>query len=516
MNFRKFLPLAMSLNAIRRVRLILPAAAMIALLPTARADVREAVQRALPATVAVERQHSDLPKVPPPSEKGPGAKDSTAERLRLAVVRRMEQFSGAVVSADGLIVTLITSSPKADYKVTFEDGRSLPARVLVDDHRSGLRLLKVDARDLPFLALAEQEPQIGDKAICTYCTSAKDRAASQGMVAARSRRGVPAANLVQLEIASERMSAGSPVVDESGRLVGIMSHGPRERGFSRIVPRKAIRSLIDARQGDTPVVVQRGFVGISLTQATDAGSSSGSGSGSTGGSGSGTSGSGPDRVLARPLADSPATAAGIQEGDEIVAIDGTQVSSAEDVTALIGEHMPGEKTTITVRRDGKEKPIEVTLGKPAQSPEGTAAMPGALAPIPFRAGGGGGAGVGPAYTRAEPVTPEAIYILGVDGKLYPLAGGAGAKPIENLHDIRTLYNQLPRAARRAARPPVAEQPEPPPRLQRPGPDVEQKPEDVRRTRVRDISRNMEALRQQMDKLTEELRRLEKELAEDKK
>src|SRR5262249_11533036 len=155
-------------------------------------------------------------------------------------------------------------------------------------------------------------------------------------------------DLLQLDISPGRMSGGAPVVDSSGRLVGLMVRNDRGPiaigmmdGVSSVVPAKAIRALLEARQGDEPGLVPPGFLGIQLTQATDDGN---------------------PRVLARPVPDSPAASAGLRDGDEIVAVDGSPVASPEEITARIGQHAPGQKVTIGIRREGKEQSIDVTLG----------------------------------------------------------------------------------------------------------------------------------------------------------
>lgn len=61
--------------------------------------------------------------------------------------------------------------------------------------------------------------------------------------------------------------------------------------------------------------------------------------------------------------DSPAARAGLQAGDKVVAVEGTQLSSAVSLAALIDAHHPGERLTLTLRNsDGSKREVEVTLG----------------------------------------------------------------------------------------------------------------------------------------------------------
>lgn len=76
-------------------------------------------------------------------------------------------------------------------------------------------------------------------------------------------------------------------------------------------------------------------------------------------------------VIVGTAPDSPAEKAGLKEGDVIVKVNDHKVkekdATGEDVEALAKEivkHEPGTKIKITVKRDDKEKVIEVTVGKP--------------------------------------------------------------------------------------------------------------------------------------------------------
>ena len=57
-------------------------------------------------------------------------------------------------------------------------------------------------------------------------------------------------------------------------------------------------------------------------------------------------------------------------GDIIVAIDGTSISSVEDLRDAIAEHEPGQKVRLTVFRGAKKKSVLVTLGRQPSSPQG--------------------------------------------------------------------------------------------------------------------------------------------------
>ncbi|PWB68150.1 hypothetical protein C3F09_12205 [candidate division GN15 bacterium] len=62
------------------------------------------------------------------------------------------------------------------------------------------------------------------------------------------------------------------------------------------------------------------------------------------------------------VSDSPADKAGFEEDDVITAVDGTKVTDDRSLGDVISEHRPGDKVSITLLRDGKEKQILVALG----------------------------------------------------------------------------------------------------------------------------------------------------------
>lgn len=99
-------------------------------------------------------------------------------------------------------------------------------------------------------------------------------------------------------------------------------------------------------------------------------------------------------LITHVVADSPAESAGLQEGDFILAVDGTQLQAGSHLAEIIHARQPGETVRLTVRRPSETDPleIEVTLGEdpdqegqaylgisyfsaPAVPPEGTPLLP---------------------------------------------------------------------------------------------------------------------------------------------
>jgi S1-C subfamily serine protease len=60
---------------------------------------------------------------------------------------------------------------------------------------------------------------------------------------------------------------------------------------------------------------------------------------------------------------SPAASSTLKEMDVIIAFDGEKVNTMDELTSFINSHKPGDKITLTVVRDNKEKlMVNITLG----------------------------------------------------------------------------------------------------------------------------------------------------------
>ena len=63
----------------------------------------------------------------------------------------------------------------------------------------------------------------------------------------------------------------------------------------------------------------------------------------------------------------PAEKAGLQAGDRIVSVDGTEIASKDDLGTLMQKHAAGDTLSITIARDGQMQTVNVTLGEKTAS-----------------------------------------------------------------------------------------------------------------------------------------------------
>ncbi len=95
--------------------------------------------------------------------------------------------------------------------------------------------------------------------------------------------------------------------------------------------------------------------------------------------------------------DSPAAAAGLQEGDRITAVDEEEVTFERSLSEIIRSHAIGDTVSITVRRDGESMTLEATL---AEHPdEAGVAFLGVEPPKPLHREGGRRLSHDPSHAR---------------------------------------------------------------------------------------------------------------------
>jgi S1-C subfamily serine protease len=429
------------------------------------AGVREAIKRALPATVCVEqRDASGTAANARATSTGTAANDTVSTG---SVASDLTMSAGTVVSADGLIVTTLPHKSGGSFRVTLGDGRETEGKLLVDDRRTGLKLVKINAANLPFLTPKEQSPPIGEDVVATYCVTLKQRAVARGIVAAVDcELAETGGDLLQLDINVGPMSAGGPIVDEEGQLRGIIAYQDGGHSATFALPASKVVALLHARRGDSLTVIRRPRLGVQLNEPEA-------------------------KVIAHPIKGGAAIAAGVREGDEMLALDDVKLKRHADLTRFMSHHAAGDKVRLSIRRGGKEQTIDVTLA-PAPEDKEQSALQNAVSELRL---------------DLNVVTPGQLYVTEGNGSLKVLEG------VQNLNivtgqGLKVKENQLIVTAPAI---PAATHTQESGQVSTPSIRVERS--DVER-RLEQIGRDVLTLRQQMEALTDEMRRLQKELSND--
>jgi len=256
--------------------------------------------------------------------------------------------SGFVLTADGYIVTnnhVIDGA--TNITVDFHDGSTVDAKVVAADPRSDLAVLKVDRTGLTPLPLgASSDLQVGDQlvAIGNALDLSGGPTVTTGIVSATGRsldeeNGVALSDMIQTDTAINPGNSGGPLLNMAGQVVGINTAVAGEAqniGFAISIDHA--KSLIEQlQQGDVPA---HAMLGVS-TQPTEDGTGV---------------------EVAEVDSGSAAAKAGLQQGDVITAVDGTNTDDPDALGGAIASHKPGDQVKVTYTRDGASHEVTVTLG----------------------------------------------------------------------------------------------------------------------------------------------------------
>jgi len=276
--------------------------------------------------------------------------------------------SGVIISSDGYILTNNHVVEGADeLKVALSDDRELIAKVIGADPKTDIAVIKIDAKDLPAITLADSDKiRVGDLVFALGNPLNVGQTVTMGIVSAKGRSKLGLLdqvggyeNFIQTDASINMGNSGGALIDTKGRLVGINSailspsKGNIGIGFAIPVNMAAsiMRSLVETG------TVARGFLGVSTDTITpEVADQLGLPKDTKG-------------VLLSDIApDSPADKAGLKRNDAVLAIDGTPVASREDLRFIIAQSIPGSTVKLAVVRDGKPRTIAVALGKLVENP----------------------------------------------------------------------------------------------------------------------------------------------------
>jgi S1-C subfamily serine protease len=274
--------------------------------------------------------------------------------------------SGVVLSAAGEIVTNNHVVEDADrLRVIFQDGRIYPAEIVGRDALTDLAVIDIDADGLTPIELGATETLvIGDTAIAVGNPLGLSGGASLtvGVVSAFGREvqvgPQPTDRLfgmLQTDAPITRGSSGGALVDALGRLIGITTAigvsdaGAEGVGFA--TPVELVTRIADE-------LIERGtvshaFLGVELRDVLDQDGSASVPAGAN---------------IVSVQTGSAAEADGLLTGDRIVAIDGEQVLTNQDVINTLRLYRVGDAVDVEILREGDRLVVEVSL---RERPEGT-------------------------------------------------------------------------------------------------------------------------------------------------
>ncbi|MCC2657011.1 MAG: peptidase [Panacagrimonas sp.] len=267
------------------------------------------------------------------------------------------QGSGFIVKSDGLILTnahVVADASEVTVKLT--DRREFTAKVVGVDPTSDVAVLRIEAKGLPTVRIGDpSRVAVGEWVVAIGAPFGFENSVTQGIVSAKGRT-LPDGSYVpflQTDVAINPGNSGGPLFNLAGEVVGInsqiYSRSGGYQGVSFAIPIDVAMNVGDQLQATGHVA--RGRLGVTV-QPVDAALAKSFGLKS------------PQGALVSDIDDDgPADKAGLESGDVILGLDGQPVDESSQLPARVASLKPGQKSTLSVWRDGKTRELSVQVGE---------------------------------------------------------------------------------------------------------------------------------------------------------
>jgi putative serine protease PepD len=255
--------------------------------------------------------------------------------------------SGFVYDTSGHVITNqhVVDGARS-VRVTFWNGATYSARVVGTDPSTDLAVLDLDAPSSVLYPLTlgdSSKVQVGDNVVAIGAPFGLADTVTAGIVSALHRQITSPNNFaiddsIQTDAAINHGNSGGPLINVQAQVIGVNAQIESDSGGSDgvgfAIPSNTVKSI--ASQLISTGKAQHAFLGVEL-------GSSGTAS------------------VVSVRGGTPAAKAGLHAGDVITGLGGTKVGSADELRAAINARRPGDRVTLTFRRNGKSHTVSLTL-----------------------------------------------------------------------------------------------------------------------------------------------------------
>jgi serine protease Do len=276
--------------------------------------------------------------------------------------------SGVIITADGYIATnnhVVEGADADGIEVTLNDKVRAKAKLIGTDPTTDLAVVKIEGKNLKVAALGNSDQvQVGEWVLAIGNPLGLTSTVTAGIVSAigrniniiRDQNNLGIEDFIQTDAAINPGNSGGALVNMSGEVIGINSAiattNARYQGYGFAVPVNILKTVAADIIKDGKV--RRGYIGVQIT-AVDQTMADAIGLKDAKG------------VIVQGLVKGGAgEAAGVKEGDVILAVDGRDVAAANELQSYVATHHAGDQVTLKIFRDGKTISLNVTL-KPREN-----------------------------------------------------------------------------------------------------------------------------------------------------
>jgi serine protease Do len=268
--------------------------------------------------------------------------------------------SGVIIRSDGLILTnnhVISDASKIE--VTLTNGKTYSGIVLGSDSVSDVALVKINATDLTYATLGDSSNiKVGEFAVAIGNPYGLDHTVTYGVISAVERNidsgdGTTMYGVIQTDAAINPGNSGGPLVDLQGNVIGINTivyNNAQGLGFA--VSSDTCQTVINDIL--TNGKVQWPFLGVGVATMTENLAQEQNISYV------------PGVLVTSVQSGSAAQIAEVKVNDIITAIDGTSITTSDQLISIVRSHKVGETITLDVIRDNKTAPIKIKVTLKAQ------------------------------------------------------------------------------------------------------------------------------------------------------